>query len=75
MIPEQNNTAKIRMGKPRASGDDPRERMVVEEAVGVNPARAGMIRRAIMIFSCAWGKPRASGDDPMPAWAKTYWIR
>ena len=36
-------------------------------AATVNPARAGMILKAIRLVVETWGKPRASGDDPSNA--------
>ena len=33
-----------RVGKPRASGDDPDPQTALRENLDVNPARAGMIR-------------------------------
>ena len=51
-------------GKPRASGDDPQETLLLEEPGQVNPARAGMIPGPRARCSADAGKPRASGDDP-----------
>ena len=36
----------------------------------VNPARAGMILRRLMIFARKTSKPRACGDDPKHHWEK-----
>ena len=36
--------------------------------LGVNPARAGMIRICDDAGRAAAGKPRASGDDPVAGW-------
>ena len=54
-------------GKPRASGDDPHERLPGHGARRVNPARAGMILFSPGSPSISCGKPRASGDDPATA--------
>ena len=53
-----------RPGKPRASGDDPRNLIFTGRVRRVNPARAGMILSARATASGIEGKPRASGDDP-----------
>ena len=58
-------SSRRRMGKPRASGDDPLTPKIISERPGVNPARAGMIPSARGTGSQWTGKPRASGDDPI----------
>ena len=55
-------------GKPRASGDDPVADLQWALPLGVNPARAGMIRICDDAGRAAAGKPRASGDDPVAGW-------
>ena len=55
------------VGKPRASGDDPKANAMLDARMQVNPARAGMIpgfRAVVCAHRC---KPRASGDDPSPS--------
>ena len=49
---------------PRASGDDPIEKVRVGPAAAVCPARAGMIPRTIWTRLIIRSMPRASGDDP-----------
>ena len=39
------------------------------DRLGVNPARAGMIRTSPTRTASRSGKPRASGDDPVGIWA------
>ena len=51
-------------GKPRASGDDPEDALIVDPGLRVNPARAGMIPAIPASESPMNSKPRASGDDP-----------
>ena len=64
MIPQTYVCSGTGFSKPRASGDDPDDRVEVELHVRVNPARAGMILIAIHSPSLTSSKPRASGDDP-----------
>ena len=52
------------MGKPRASGDDPRCQATGTDSPAVNPARAGMILDRAIEWFRGLRKPRASGDDP-----------
>ena len=64
MIPPTIGPPDIRVSKPRASGDDPTKGAPPKLMVGVNPARAGMIRADARTRVYGAGKPRASGDDP-----------
>ena len=63
MIPTTANGKNVRVRKPRASGDDPSDDAAAFTALGVNPARAGMIPRVVVVVHLH-RKPRASGDDP-----------
>ena len=67
MIPATDLSVGMRGRKPRASGDDPGSATVAPGGVRVNPARAGMILRAVPMRWPARSKPRASGDDPRNA--------
>ena len=64
MIPIHTIPCDVKVGKPRASGDDPVCRAVSHDWGDVNPARAGMILMFSKSLSPVRGKPRASGDDP-----------
>ena len=72
MIPQSDVLGGEGVGKPRASGDDPRLVVQISHVHAdprrvVNPARAGMIRVTTSSESIRAGKPRASGDDPAAA--------
>ena len=64
MILGRDAVLDMRLGKPRASGDDPRVVGADGDLGVVNPARAGMIHQRDVSHAGAEGKPRASGDDP-----------
>ena len=70
MIRRSKAFSACRVGKPRASGDDPENPPMADTTAPVNPARAGMILRANGQFRHPRGKPRASGDDPAGAVAR-----
>ena len=64
MIPNEHDPRRESSSKPRASGDDPRRRIMTGTENAVNPARAGMIPPSLSAMAPYEGKPRASGDDP-----------
>jgi len=54
----------IRIGVPRASGDEPRYRRHIPTKTGVFPARVGMNRYSFVVERSFFCVPRASGDEP-----------